>query len=55
MALPEILQNRLSVPAVAAPLFIISGPELVIAQCKAALLAPSRRSTRVAKANSKSG
>ena len=38
MALPEILQNRLSVPAVAAPLFIISGPELVIAQCKAGIV-----------------
>ncbi len=38
MALPEILKGRLSVPAVAAPLFIISGPELVIAQCKAGVV-----------------
>jgi len=38
MALPEILKDRLSVPAVAAPLFIISGPELVIAQCKAGVV-----------------
>ncbi|CAM3456014.1 NAD(P)H-dependent flavin oxidoreductase [Parendozoicomonas haliclonae] len=38
MALPEILKNRLSVPAVASPLFIISGPELVIAQCKAGVV-----------------
>lgn len=38
MALPEILQNRLSVPVVGAPLFIISGPELVIAQCKAGIV-----------------
>ncbi|MEC8427873.1 MAG: nitronate monooxygenase, partial [Pseudomonadota bacterium] len=38
MALPDILKNRLSVPAVAAPLFIISGPELVIAQCKAGIV-----------------
>lgn len=38
MALPDILKNRLSVPAIAAPLFIISGPELVIAQCKAGIV-----------------
>ncbi|PCJ46472.1 MAG: nitronate monooxygenase [Moraxellaceae bacterium] len=38
MALPEILKGRLSVPAIAAPLFIISGPELVIAQCKAGVV-----------------
>jgi len=38
MALPDILKNCLSVPAVAAPLFIISGPELVIAQCKAGVV-----------------
>ena len=38
MSLPAILQGRLSVPAVAAPLFIISCPELVIAQCKAGMV-----------------
>src|ERR1700751_1065368 len=38
MALPKQLQNRLSVPLVGAPLFIISGPELVIAQCKAGIV-----------------
>ena len=38
MAIPEILKGRLSVPAIAAPLFIISGPELVIAQCKAGVV-----------------
>ena len=38
MALPDILQSRLSVPMVAAPLFIISNPELVIAQCKAGVV-----------------
>lgn len=37
MALPEILQN-LSVPVVGAPMFIVSGPELVIAQCKAGIV-----------------
>lgn len=35
MALPPILQSRLSVPVVCSPLFIISNPDLVIAQCKA--------------------
>lgn len=37
MALPPILQN-LELPVVAAPLFIVSGPELVIAQCKAGIV-----------------
>lgn len=38
MAIPEILKGRLSIPVVASPLFIISGPELVIAQCKAGVV-----------------
>jgi nitronate monooxygenase len=33
MALPGVLRGRLSVPVVAAPMFIVSNPELVIAQC----------------------
>jgi nitronate monooxygenase len=33
MSLPEILNGNLSIPAVSAPLFISSRPELVIAQC----------------------
>jgi nitronate monooxygenase len=33
MALPESLRDRLAVPVVGAPLFIISNPDLVIAQC----------------------
>jgi len=37
MALPEILQN-LEIPVIGAPLFIVSGPELVIAQCKAGIV-----------------
>ena len=37
MALPEILQN-LELPVIAAPMFIVSGPELVIAQCKAGIV-----------------
>ena len=37
MALPPILQN-LEIPVIAAPMFILSGPELVIAQCKAGIV-----------------
>ncbi|MGE3142233.1 MAG: NAD(P)H-dependent flavin oxidoreductase, partial [Hyphomonadaceae bacterium] len=37
MSLPPVLQN-LRVPVVGSPLFIISGPELVIAQCKAGVV-----------------
>ena len=38
MALPPILSERLRLPVVAAPLFIISNPDLVIAQCKAGIV-----------------
>jgi len=38
MALPSALQNRLRLPVVGAPLFIISNPNLVIAQCKAGVV-----------------
>jgi len=38
MALPSILKDRLRVPAVGAPLFIVSHPSLVIAQCKAGVV-----------------
>lgn len=38
MTISATLQNRLRLPAFAAPLFIISGPELVIAQCKAGVV-----------------
>ena len=34
-ALTGMLNDTLALPAVAAPMFILSGPELVIAQCKA--------------------
>lgn len=37
MALPTIFEH-LRIPAVAAPLFIVSSPELVIAQCKAGIV-----------------
>jgi len=38
MPIPAVLQNRLSLPVIASPLFIVSGPELVIAQCKAGIV-----------------
>ena len=38
MSLPPILRERLRLPAVASPLFIISNPDLVIAQCKAGVV-----------------
>lgn len=38
MAGLEILNGRLSVPVIGAPLFIISHPDLVIAQCKAGVV-----------------
>lgn len=38
MPLPKCLQGSLSLPTVGAPLFIVSGPELVIAQCKAGVV-----------------
>ena len=36
--LPKILEDNLSIPVVGAPLFIISRPDLVIAQCKAGVV-----------------
>ena len=38
MPMPSILQDRLTLPAIGAPLFIVSVPELVIAQCKAGIV-----------------
>ena len=35
MPIPELFRNRLAMPVIGAPMFIASGPELVIAQCKA--------------------
>src|SRR6266481_4005963 len=38
MAIPVVMQGRLSLPAIGVPMFIVSGPELVIAQCKAGIV-----------------
>jgi len=38
MSLPSSIERRLSVPAIASPLFIISQPDLVIATCRAGMI-----------------
>ncbi|MCC4117602.1 nitronate monooxygenase [Aromatoleum toluclasticum] len=38
MPIPEILAGRLSLPLICSPMFLASGPELVIAQCKAGVV-----------------
>ena len=38
MALPPILRDRLRLPVIGSPLFIISNPDLVLAQCKAGVV-----------------
>lgn len=38
MSLPACLDGRLTLPAIAAPMFIVSQPELVIAECKAGIV-----------------
>ncbi len=38
MTMPAVLHGRLSIPVIASPLFIISNPDLVIAQCKAGVV-----------------
>ena len=38
MALPAALEGKLRLPLIGAPLFIVSGPQLVIAQCKAGIV-----------------
>lgn len=38
MALPSLLEGRLRLPLVAAPMFLASGPELVLACCRAGIV-----------------
>ncbi|OQW57385.1 MAG: 2-nitropropane dioxygenase [Proteobacteria bacterium SG_bin9] len=38
MSMPALFKDRLSIPVIGAPLFIISVPDLVIAQCKAGVV-----------------
>ncbi|MFL6648438.1 MAG: NAD(P)H-dependent flavin oxidoreductase [Sulfurifustaceae bacterium] len=38
MALPHSLQDRLSIPVIGSPMFIVSNPDLVIAQCTSGIV-----------------
>ena len=38
MTMPALFKGRLSIPVIGAPLFIISVPDLVIAQCKSGVV-----------------
>jgi nitronate monooxygenase len=38
VAIPNHIKNNLSIPVIGSPLFLVSGPELVIAQCKAGII-----------------
>jgi len=38
VAVPQSLQKGLALPAICAPMFIVSGPDLVIAQCRGGLI-----------------
>jgi nitronate monooxygenase len=51
MPLPEQLLKNLTIPAIGAPMFLISGPEMVIAQAKAGMIAsfptPNARTSEI--------
>ena len=38
MSIPNHIKDHLSMPVIGSPLFLVSGPELVIAQCKAGII-----------------
>jgi len=38
MSLPPLLRSTLRLPVIGAPMFLVSGPELVLAQCKAGIV-----------------
>lgn len=38
MGIPNHIKENLSIPVIGSPLFLVSGPELVIAQCKAGII-----------------
>ena len=38
MGIPSNIKDKLSMPVIGAPLFLVSGPDLVIAQCKAGII-----------------
>ena len=38
MSMPAALEGKLRIPLIGAPMFIVSGPDLVIAQCQAGIV-----------------
>lgn len=38
MAIPSVLNRNLALPAIAAPMFLVTGPDMVIAACKAGII-----------------
>lgn len=38
MPIPQIFAGKLNIPVICAPMFVVSGPELVIAQCKSGMV-----------------
>ena len=38
MSIPDSIRKRLRLPVIGSPLFIISNPDMVIAQCKAGII-----------------
>jgi nitronate monooxygenase len=38
LPIPAAFQGRLAVPAVAAPMFLVSGPDLVVETCRAGVV-----------------
>lgn len=51
MAIPDLLQTNLRLPAIVAPMFLVSGPEMVIASSRAGLIgsfpAPNARTSEI--------
>jgi len=38
LAIHKHIEDNISIPVIGAPLFLVSGPDLVIAQCKAGII-----------------
>ena len=38
MAIPELFRGRITLPVIAAPMFLVSGPDLVVETCKAGVV-----------------
>lgn len=55
MSLPALLDQRLRLPMVAAPMFLVSNPQLVLACCRSGIVGSFRRSTSARAAASRVG